>query len=171
MGYYWYENEPELYQAEYQMMKEQFPQFSIYQMNDGSGRLYWQGKVQPSGPDGGVWELQLIYKNNHPHTGAREWGGSVQILPVNPNLEDLTKRLGRNLPHVYYDSTFGRNGRGQLFICTADPRYVKTDGMEQVGGAVTSAASSCAWACKWIVLFELWLNGVVNDDLFEEGVY
>ena len=60
MGYYWYEREPELYQIEYDAMKKQFPQFDIYQMQDGSGRLYWQGKVQPGGPNSAVWELKLI---------------------------------------------------------------------------------------------------------------
>ena len=87
MGYYWYEREPELYQIEYDAMKKQFPQFDIYQMQDGSGRLYWQGKVQPGGPNSAVWELKLIYKNTHPQ--AEGYGGSVQILPVNPNLRDL----------------------------------------------------------------------------------
>lgn len=49
MAYYWYERESQLYEIEYQMMKKQFPQFEIYQMQDGSKRLYWQGKVQPGG--------------------------------------------------------------------------------------------------------------------------
>ena len=176
MGYYWYEREPDLYQAEYNMMKKQFPQFEIYQMNDGSGRLYWQGKVQPSGPNSPVWELKLIYKNTHPQ--AEGYGGSVQILPVNPNLRDLVEQfnmpinsaigLGLGLPHIYRQN-FGR--RDEYFICTAEPKYFNASGVNEINGTVTTAATACAWACKWIMLVEMWLNGDIGDELAMEGIY
>lgn len=176
MGYYWYEREPDLYQAEYNMMKKQFPQFEIYQMNDGSGRLYWQGKVQPSGPNSPVWELKLIYKNTHPQ--AEGYGGSVQILPVNPNLRDLVEQfnmpinsaigLGLGLPHIYRQN-FGR--RDEYFICTAEPKYFNASGVNEINGTVTTAATACAWACKWIMLVEMWLNGDIGDELAMEGMY
>lgn len=176
MAYYWYEREPEYYEQEYKAMKNQFPQFEIYQMQDGSGRLYWQGKVQPSGPNGAVWELKLIYKNTHPR--AEGYGGSIQILPVNPNLRDLVEQfnlpidpergLGLGLPHIYREN-FGR--REEYFICSADPKYFKDNGVSQVMGSTTSAATACAWACKWIILVEMWLNGDIGDEVAIEGIY
>lgn len=52
-------------------MQKFFPSFRINQLQDGSGRLYWRGKVQPMGEGGMVWDLMLIYKNDH-HTHLRE---------------------------------------------------------------------------------------------------
>ena len=182
MAFYWYQSDPDLYRAEVQAMNKFFPSFTIHQLPDGSGRLYWRGKVQPAGPDGMVWDLMLIYKNDHPHAGASEYGGSIQILPVQPRLKDIATRMmpileetygsyencvrhgfGLGLPHIYRDN-FGRNE--EYFICTADPKYFKT-GMTRS----TSAASSLSWACKWILLCEMWMNGEISDDVALEGNY
>jgi len=170
-GYYWYQNDPGLYQAEVAAMRRFFPAFEIHQLEDGSGRLYWRGKVQPTGPGGMVWDLMLIYKNDHPHAGEDEYGGSVQILPVNPRLKDIARSLpidprrglGLGLPHIYRGA-FGRNE--EYFICTADPKYFKAGQTHS-----TSAASSLSWACKWIMLCEMWLNGEISDAVALEGVY
>ena len=113
----------------------------------------------------------LIYKNNHPHAEDEEYGGSIQILPVSPRLKDIArnlpinseKGLGLGLPHIYR-SNFGRNE--EYFICTADPRYFK-NGKDRS----TSAASALSWACKWIVLCEMWLKGEISDDVALEGNY
>ena len=170
-GYYWYQSDPGLYEAEVAAMQKFFPSFQINQLQDGSGRLYWRGKVQPTGEGGMVWDLMLIYKNTHPHAEEGEYGGSVQILPVKPRLVDIAsqlpiipeKGLGLGLPHIYR-SNFGRNE--EYFICTADPKYFKAGQNHS-----TSAASSLSWACKWIVLVEMWLNGEISDDVALEGVY
>ena len=53
MMYYWYQRDPDLYQAELMAMQKFFPSFQIAQLEDGSGRLYWRGKVQPTG-NGGI---------------------------------------------------------------------------------------------------------------------
>ena len=35
-------------------------------------------------------------------------------------------------------------------------------------GAKSSSAASClSWACKWIVVFELWLNGDIPFEEFD----
>ena len=78
MAYYWYQSDPQLYQMEVAAMQKFFPSFEINQLQDGSGRLYWRGKVQPTGADGMVWDLMLVYKNSHPQ--AEGYGGSIQIL-------------------------------------------------------------------------------------------
>lgn len=179
--YYWYQNDPELYQAEVQAMRHFFPQFKINQLQDGSGRLYWRGKVQPI-PGGIVWDVMLIYKNDHPHAGQYEYGGSVQILPITPRLKDIAeqmmpllldsyggmenlkaKGLQLGLPHVYHDG-FGREE--EYFICTADPKYFKTGQAQS-----TSAATALSWACKWMMLCEMWINGEISDDVAMEGNY
>jgi len=169
--YYWYQRDPDLYQAELMAMQKFFPSFQIAQLEDGSGRLYWRGKVQPTGKGGMVWDLMLIYKNEHPRAGQDEYGGSVQILPIKPRLRDIAQQLptdsrrglGLGLPHIYRGN-FGRNE--EYFICTADPKYFKAGQTHS-----TSAASALSWACKWIILCEMWLNGEISDDVALEGVY
>ena len=169
MGFYWYQNDPDLLTAEKMAMGKFFPSFKLYQLEDGSGRLYWRGKVQPAGKGGMVWDLMLIYKNDHPQSEG--YGGSIQILPVKPRLKDIATRLptderkglGLGLPHIYRGN-FGRNE--EYFICTADPKYFKASQTRS-----TSAASSLSWACKWIILCEMWLNGEISDELASEGVY
>lgn len=171
MAFYWYQSDPGLYKAEVEAMRKFFPSFQINQLQDGSGRLYWRGKVQPTGPNGMVWDLMLIYKNDHPHATEGEYGGSIQILPIKPRLKDIAsqlpiradKGLGLGLPHIYRDN-FGRNE--EYFICTADPKYFKTGQTRS-----TSAASALSWACKWIMLCEMWLNGEIGDDVALEGNY
>ena len=170
-GFYWYQNDPDLLDAEKMAMAKFFPAFKLYQLEDGSGRLYWRGKVQPTGKGGGVWDLMLIYKNTHPSAEEGEFGGSVQILPIKPRLKDIAdqlpkdpgKGLGLGLPHIYR-SNFGRNE--EYFICTADPKHFKAGQARS-----TSAASALAWACKWIILCEMWLNGEEDDKVAIEGVY
>ena len=75
MAFYWYQRDPELYKAEVEKMRRFFPSFKINQLPDGSGRLYWRGKVQPAGEGGMVWDLMLISKNDHPHATGGEYGG------------------------------------------------------------------------------------------------
>jgi len=169
MGFYWYQDDPDLLEAEQMAMGKFFPSFKLCKLEDGSGRLYWRGKVQPTGKGGMVWDLMLIYKNDHPQSAG--FGGSIQILPIKPRLKDIAaqlpidndKGLGLGLPHIYRDN-FGRNE--EYFICTADPKYFKASQTRS-----TSAASSLSWACKWIILCEMWLNGEISDEVAREGVY
>ena len=87
MAYYWYQSDPQLYQMEVAAMKKFFPSFTINQLQDGSGRLYWRGKVQPTGEGGMVWDIMLIYKNTHPKVlSDTEYGGTGS--PSSPT--DLT---------------------------------------------------------------------------------
>jgi len=183
VAYYWYQSDPQLYQMEVAAMRKFFPSFTIDQLQDGSGRLYWRGKVQPTGEGGMVWDIMLLYKNTHPKVlSTSEYGGTVQILPLSPRLKDIADRMmplvmetygtydnavahgfGLGLPHIYRDN-FGR--QEEYFICTADPKYFKGDKTQS-----TSAASALSWACKWIILCEMWLNGEISDDLAMEGNY
>lgn len=181
-GFYWYENDPSLYKAEVLSMRKFFPTFTIHQLEDGSGRLYWRGTVQPTGKNGIEWDLILIYRNDHPSASIGDFGGSIQILPLKPRLKDIADNilpylvekygsydkvcdhnLGLGLPHIYRGN-FGRNE--EYFICTADPKCFKQDRERS-----TSAASALAWACKWIVLCEMWINGEIGDEVAMDGEY
>lgn len=70
MSIYWYENDKELFANEVRMMQKFYPSFKLMKMPDG--RLYWRGKVNPTGEGGGVWDLMVIYDNNHPLNIMRE---------------------------------------------------------------------------------------------------
>ena len=102
MAYYWYQSDPQLYQMEVAAMKKFFPSFTIHQLQDGSGRLYWRGKVQPTGAGGMVWDIMLIYKNTHPKVlNNNEYGGTVQILPLSPRLKDIAQKMMPILQDTY----------------------------------------------------------------------
>lgn len=162
---YWYEKEPDLLEAEVALMQKYFPSFKLCKLPDG--RLYWRGKVNPTGPGGGIWDLKVIYSHDHPYNYEQRYGGTIDVYPVSPNLRDVinatTKIRGRGPPHVYYEII---DGVKEYFICTVRPHEFVS---ERDGNTFknSSAASCISWACKWIVVFELWANGEVGDEAFE----
>lgn len=158
---YWYENDPDLFANEVRMMHKHFPQFKLKKMKDG--RLYWRGEVQPTGKGGIVWDLMVIYDNNHPYTdGVDTYGGSIDVYPVTPNLYELQQKLGDiNIPHVYW-----KNNWKEGYICT-----VKADQFKATETRSSSAASCLSWACKWITVFELWLNGDIPYEEFNTSTH
>ncbi len=158
-GTYWYDRLPELLAAEKKAMAQYFPQFNLGKLPDG--RLYWYGSVNPRGEYGGVWTLMAVYNHDHPSNRAT-WGSSVRIYPIKPELEELSKAINHQLPHVLVDSNH------KLFICSSRREDVAAGTTDGVGSYdATSAASSLAWALKWIWLFEGWLEGEIStDDIF-----
>lgn len=153
---YWYENDKQLLAGEVAAMKKFFPSFKLMKMADG--RLYWRGTVNPSGKGGGVWDLMVIYDNNHPYTdNENTYGGSIDVYPVKPNLAELQKKLGNvNIPHIYW-----KNNYKEAYICTVRANEFKSSETKS-----STAAGCLSWACKWIVVFELWLNGDIPFDSF-----
>lgn len=150
---YWYERDPVLLQDEQVAMQRFFPQFTLGKLNDG--RLYWSGLLQTDLRPQGAWHLQAVYENNHPSNSS--WGGSVKIYSILPDLEEIRDEIGA-IPHTLSDSA------GHLYLCTARMEDVKA------GAVVTSAASSLAWAAKWIALFELWIAGDLSTEKFREHI-
>jgi len=150
--FYWYERNPKLLQDEIAVMKEFFPEFRMEKLADK--RVSWVGKLQPVNiRKNSLWLLQLIYDHNHPNNSS--WGGSVKVYSVDPNLGEWTERMKQSIPHTLTDSA------NQLYLCTARKEDVK------VGAVSTSAASSLAWAAKWIAVCELWLAGEVSTPEFQ----
>jgi len=150
-NFYWYERDPKLLQEERDAMREFFPQFRLEKLNDG--RYSWVGMLTPKEVRRNArWYLQAIYDHNHPHNNS--YGGSVKVYSIEPTLEELVRQLGSNIPHTLRDAS------NHLYLCTARPEDVR------VGQISTSAASSIAWAAKWITAFELWLAGEITTAEF-----
>jgi hypothetical protein len=146
-NFYWYENDPQLFEKEKQAMSKYFPQFKLEKLKDG--RLSWTGIMKTDLRAGGIWCLQAIYDNNHPNNST--FGGSVKIYSIEPDLEEISSKLNEPIPHLLKDS------KGHVFLCTAR--------IEDVGNPkyrATSAASSLSWAAKWIAAFELWMANSIS---------
>jgi len=142
-------------------MNKFFPSFKMYKMPDG--RLYWRGKINPTGNGGSTWDLQIIYDHEHPFNINNKYGGTIDVYPVSPKLEDIIQKVG-SIPHVYYNSVAGKK---EYYICTVRPQEFKNKALEDGMFQTSSAATCLGWACKWIVVFELWLNGNLGDEAFE----
>lgn len=153
---YWYENDPDLYREEVAAMNRQFPQFELRKLSDG--RLCWIGTVKPTSVrENASWMLQLVYDHNHPSNN--NWGGSVRVYVIDPDLDEINQKLG-GIPHLLHDPS------GNIHLCTARKEDVKTG-----RNLSTSAVASLAWAIKWICVFELWLAGDVTTDEFRNHTF
>ncbi len=152
----WYESNPMLLEAEKAAMAKCFPHFTLDKLDDG--RLYWIGTLTP-----GIYETKFgqrmtytvmaVYNNNHPQ---QIMGSSVRIYPVLPDVDDLIEKAGFRPYHLLRDSS------DNLYLCTNEAGYVST------GNTVTTAASVLAWACKWLMSYELVLTGDLSKDKFNE---
>ncbi len=155
-SFYWYENRSELYQSEVAAMQKYFPSFKLQKLSDG--RLSWVGTVRPKNVrKNAAWLLQAVYDHNHPSNS--NWGGSVRIYSVDPDLTELQSKIQEPIPHLL------RDPNGNVYMCTARREDVKT------GYVTTSAASSLAWAVKWITVFELWIAGDVSTAQFRDHTF
>jgi hypothetical protein len=152
-SFYWYERSPELLAAERLAMRKYFPSFQMEKLDDG--RLCWVGDLNPSGAAGGVWTLQAIYDNDHPHN--KRFGGSIRVYSIKPDLDELYKEV-HGLPHVLPDEY------DHYYMCTARMEDVDEGGEN---GDVTSASKSISWAVKWILMVEAWMN----DDISREEAF
>jgi hypothetical protein len=156
-SYYWYETDPDLYRAELEAMRRQFPAFKLGKEPDG--RLSWVGPVRPSLIGTRAYTLQAVYDHSHPSNTS--WGGSIKVYCVEPNLEELAD--GERLPHTL------RDDQNELYICTARKEDFKAG--RTAGSKVTTAAVAITWAVKWLSVFECWLSDEVSDDEFEGHIF
>ena len=150
---YWYERDAELFAAELEAMNHFFPQFRPDRLPDG--RMSWLGSLASGIPGSQrIWHLQLVYDHDHPHNDS--YGGSISVIPIEPDLREIAHQLGECIPHTLRDE-----GSGELSICTVDEGSFKAG-----DNHCSTAASSLAWAAKWIVAFELWMLGEINTAQF-----
>lgn len=80
MAYYWYDADPDLYRAEVAAMRRFFPSFKINQLEDGSGRLYWRGKVRP-GKENPVAEIRFASSRCSAASTRPPIAGAPRALP------------------------------------------------------------------------------------------
>ena len=150
---YWYERDPELFQAELEAMNHFFPQFRPDRLIDN--RMSWLGSLASGIPGSQrIWHLQLVYDNDHPH--AEYYGGSITVFSIEPNLSALCEQLGEPIPH-----TLRHESSGELSICT-----VAADAFRHGRDHSSTGASALAWASKWIAAFELWMLGDLSTEQF-----
>lgn len=150
---YWYENDPELFQAELEAMNHYFPLFRPDRLPDG--RMSWLGSMASGVPGSNrIWHLQVVYDHDHPHNDS--YGGSISVFPIEPDLRQVEQQLGESIPH-----TIRHGDRGELSICTVEESSFKAD-----ADHASTAASSLAWAAKWIASFELWMLGEISTEQF-----
>jgi hypothetical protein len=150
---YWYERDPELFQAELEAMNHFFPQFRPDRLPDG--RMSWLGSLASGVPGSQrLWHLQVVYDHDHPHNGS--YCGSISVVPIEPDLAAIAEQLGEPIPH-----TLRHEGSGDLSICTVGAESFRGDAQHS-----STAASSLAWAAKWIAAFELWMLGELSTKQF-----
>lgn len=161
-SFYWYESDKVRLAGEISAMQKFHPDFKLGKLADG--RLYWQGKLQPFGKGGTVWEIRLVYSNSYPLIPADDpgWGGAIDTYLVGPmTLEQINQRIG-SIPHVYQKNN-------KLYICTVNGKvneYVRgVRGYVRTGDTnATTACMTLAWATKWLSLFEMFINGEITYD-------
>jgi hypothetical protein len=150
---YWYERDAELFAAELEAMNHFFPQFRPDRLPDG--RMSWLGSLASGIPGSQrIWHLQLVYDHDHPHGDA--YGGSISVFPIEPDLNALAEQLAEPIPH-----TLLHEASGELSICT-----VAAESFRHGRDHCSTAASSLAWAAKWIAAFELWMLGELSTTQF-----
>lgn len=150
---YWYERDPELFQNELEAMNHFFPLFRPDRLADG--RMSWLGSLASGVPGSErVWHLQLVYDHDHPHNN--DYGGSISVVPIEPDLAELAEQLEEPIPH-----TLQHGDSGELSICT-----VAAESFRHGHDHSSTAASSLAWAAKWIAAFELWMLGELSTEQF-----
>jgi hypothetical protein len=150
---YWYERDPELFQAELAAMNHFFPLFRPDRLPDG--RMSWLGSMASGVPGSNrIWHLQVVYDHDHPHNNS--YGGSISVFPIEPDLRQIERQLGESIPH-----TLRHQGSGEVSICTVEEQSFKAG-----ADHASTAASSLAWAAKWIAAFELWMLGEISTAQF-----
>lgn len=150
---YWYERDPQLFQVELDAMKHFFPLFRPDRLPDG--RMSWLGSMASGVPGSDrIWHLQVVYDHDHPHNDS--YGGSISVFPIEPDLRQIEQQLGESIPH-----TLRHEGSGEVSICTVEESSFKA-GVDHA----STAASSLAWAAKWIAAFELWMLGEISTKQF-----
>lgn len=147
-GYYWYERDPHLLDAEKMAMYESFRHFKLDKLNDG--RLYWIGTFIPCGEDNIKWTLMAVYDHDHPNNST----SSVKVYSIDPDLDELRSKFGI-LPHTLTD------GVGNPYMCTARKEDV------EAGIVVTSASASLRWAAKWTFAVTMWLKKELGYEVFD----
>lgn len=148
--------------SEMVIMKKHFPGFTL--KSSGKNEVFfWQGWVSPLGIR--KWEIQLTYEECYPMVLNKELGG-IRISVINPDIDKLAKQYKNttDIPHV---NLVVLNNMKQVETCLCVMESSYYDNKKYALNAV----QSCALACKWLALFEMWLLGIIGEEFEKEGVF
>ena len=109
-------------------------------------------------------EIQLTYEECYPNILNKELGG-IRISVINPDIYLLTKQYKKttDIPHV--NLVVSKNKmQSETCLCVMESTYYDDK------KTALNAVQSCALACKWLALFEMWLMGIVGEEFEKEGV-
>lgn len=144
----WYEKDPSLLEAEKKDMYVSYPDFKLVQHPDG--HLYWQGIIEVGVLSNTKWKLRAVYSPNYPKIECEE---SVRVYLMSPTM--LINELEWQPKYLCQDS----NGLKYISITQALGTKLSTAG-------IASAVSYLSLAIKWIIGFELVLNGDLSKEEF-----
>lgn len=135
----WYDNAPSILENEMKNMNISFPDFKLAQHPDG--QLYWQGAIEVGVLSNTKWELMAVYSPDYPNI---ECGERVRVYLMEPSR--LINELEWHPKYLCQDS----NGLKYISISLA----------------LGSAVSYLSLAIKWLIAFELVLNGDLSIEEF-----
>lgn len=148
--------------SEMLIMKKHFPRFTLKNNSGKDKVLYWQGWVSPLGLR--KWEIQLTYEECYPVVSNKELGG-IRISVINPDINKLAKKY-KNTTHIPHVNLVVSNNmvKAETCLCVMESSYYDNNKY------ALNAEQSCALACKWLALFEMWLMGIIGEEFEKEGV-
>ena len=135
----WYDNDPSILENEMKNMNISFPDFKLAQHHDG--QLYWQGAIEVGVLSNTKWELMAVYSPDYPNI---ECGERVRVYLMEPSR--LINELEWHPKYLCQDS----NGLKYISISLS----------------LGSAVSYLSLAIKWLIAFELVLNGDLSIEEF-----
>lgn len=135
----WYDNDPSILENEMKNMNISFPDFKLAQHPDG--QLYWQGAIEVGVLSNIKWELMAVYSPDYPNI---ECGERVRVYLMEPSR--LINELEWHPKYLCQDS----NGLKYISISLA----------------LGSAVSYLSLVIKWLIAFELVLNGDLSIEEF-----
>lgn len=154
--------EIEILISEIKMMKKHFPGFTLKKSSGKDKAFFWQGWVSPLGLR--KWEIKMTYEESYPMILNKELGG-IRISVINPNIDKMVKRYKNttDIPHVNLVVTNNNMAQVETCLCVMESSYYDNKKY------ALNAVQSCALACKWLALFEMWLMGIIGEEFEKEG--
>ena len=149
----WYDKDSSLLESEKREMNIVYPDFELIQHPEGF--LYWQGIIEVGVLSNTKWELMAVYSPNYPNI---EYGECVRVYLIGPS--SLIDELEWQPKYLCQDSN------GLKYISISEVLGTRFSAI-----GIASAVSHLSLAIKWLIAFELVLNGDLSEEEFNnDGV-
>ncbi|MBO7229157.1 MAG: hypothetical protein J6V18_05705 [Bacteroidales bacterium] len=147
----WWKYDQQRLQDEIDLMRQSvFKNFNLIELEDGS--LAWEGILKPGLMEGVEWHVIAVYNSNFP---TPDMGGSLRVYPIEPSYNDIVAALGYHPHHMLRDRD------NDWYLCTTRAEDLTNDSYSS-----SSAVTVLGLAVKWFAAFELVLEGVLSEELF-----